>query len=238
MLRAYAIPARLDGRTVAEVERAFAPARVFAERLRTPEGIIDPTPSTVLRAGHILALSGRLATHVEPGNPLAGTEVDDPELLNIPAATVEVVIRAKSLVGRTLGDLAETVVRDERSWGVFVREIRRGGQALPFGPGTVVERGDVVTLAGPAAQASKVAALVGHTLSPATTTDFLALAIAIALGGLVGLASVHVARARRRPQHARRRPPRRAPRRLAPLHSPREWRGSPSRCCACSIPSG
>ncbi|MFI5209976.1 MAG: aspartate-alanine antiporter, partial [Gemmatimonadales bacterium] len=114
VLRAYAIPPRLDGRTVAEAEQSFAPARVFAERLRTPEGIIDPTPSTVLRAGQVLALAGRLAAHVEPRNPLAGTEVDDPELLNIPAATVEVVIRAKSLVGRTLGDLAETVFRDER----------------------------------------------------------------------------------------------------------------------------
>ena len=83
-----AIPARLDGRTVAEVERSFAPARVFAERLRTPEGIVDPTRSTVLRTGQVLALSGRLATQAGPENPLAGTEVDDPELLDIPTGTV------------------------------------------------------------------------------------------------------------------------------------------------------
>ncbi len=193
VVRAYGVPGRLDGWTVAQVEQSFAPARVFAERLRTPEGIVDPAPSTVVRAGHVVALSGRLSTHVDPANPLAGTEIDDPELLNIPAATVDVVIRAKSLVGRTLGDLAVTDFRDGRGRGVFVRQIRRGGHSLPVGPGTVVERGDVVTLAGPAGQASRVAALVGHTLSPATTSDILALAMAIALGGLVGLASVHLA---------------------------------------------
>ena len=44
VVRAYGVPARLDGRTVTEVERSFAPARVFAERLRTPEGIVDPDP--------------------------------------------------------------------------------------------------------------------------------------------------------------------------------------------------
>ena len=45
-LRAYAVPARLDGRTVAEVERSFAPARVFVERLRTPDGVVDPDART------------------------------------------------------------------------------------------------------------------------------------------------------------------------------------------------
>ena len=193
VVRAYGVPARLDGRTVTEVERSFAPARVFAERLRTPEGIVDPTPSTVLRTGQVLALSGRLATQVGPENPLAGTEVDDPELLDIPTGTVDVVLAAKELVGRTLRDVAETIGGDDVSRSVFIRQILRGGKPVPFGPGTVVERGDVFTLVGPAAYLGRVAPLIGRALPPAASTDLLSMTVAIAIGGLGGLLTVRLA---------------------------------------------
>ena len=193
VVRAYAVPARLDGRTVAEVEHSFSPARVYAERLRTREGIVDPTPSTILRAAHIIAVSGRQAAHVDPANPLAGTEVDDPELLKIPIANVEVVVAAKEVVGRTLAHLAEAVGREEVTRSVFIRQILRGGGQIPVGPRTIVERGDVVTLVGPAAQVARVAALVGPALPPAASTNVLAMTIAIAIGGLVGLVTFRLA---------------------------------------------
>lgn len=193
VVRAYAVPNSLDGRTVAELEQSFAPARVFAESLRTPEGIVDPQPTTRLSAGHVIALSGRLAILVDSNNPLAGAEVDDAELLNIPTVTVEVVVADKGVVGRTLGELAGTIGQGETSRGVLLRQILRGGRQIPFGPGTVVEGGDVVTLVGPGSQVARLAAVIGHALPPATSTDLLALTFAIALGGLVGLLTFRLA---------------------------------------------
>jgi putative transport protein len=193
VVRAYAVPNSLDGRTVAELEQSFAPARVFAESLRTPEGIVDPQPTTRLSAGHVIALSGRLAILVDSNNPLAGAEVDDAELLNIPTVTVEVVVADKGVVGRTLGELAGTIGQGETSRGVLLRQILRGGRQIPFGPGTVVEGGDVVTLVGPGSQVARLAAVIGHALPPATSTDVLALTFAIALGGLVGLLTFRLA---------------------------------------------
>jgi putative transport protein len=193
MTRAYALPARLDGQTVAELERAFAPDRVFVERLRRPAGLADPTPATQLRTGDILALSGPQTAHVDPANPLAGGEVDDAELLQVPTTTLEVVIAAKEVVGHTLGKLGETIGQEEASRNVFVHRIVRGGAQIPIGAGTVVERGDVVTLVGPAAQVARLVPLVGPALPPATRTDMLSLTLAIAIGGLVGLASFRLA---------------------------------------------
>ncbi len=193
MTRAYAVPARFDGRTVAELERAFAPARVFVERLRTSDGLADPAPGTQFRSGDILALSGPQTAHVDPGNPLAGGEVDDAELLSIPTTTLEVVIAGKQVVGRALGQLGETVGQEEASRGVFIHQIVRGGGQIPIGAGTVVERGDIVTLVGPAAHVARLAPLVGAALPPAARTDLLSLTLAIAIGGLVGLASFRLA---------------------------------------------
>lgn len=193
VVRAYAVPARLDGRSVAEVERSFSPARVFVERIRTPDGVVTSTPAMTLRAHHVVALSGRLATHVDPANPLAGTEVDDPDLLDIPTATLEVVITAKEIVGRTLAEIATTVGQDEDNRSGFLRQILRGGKPVPFGPGTVVERGDVVTLIGPVAPLRRLAPMVGRVVPPASSTSFLSMTVAIALGGLGGLATVRLA---------------------------------------------
>ena len=193
VLRAYAIPARLDGQTVAELERSFLPARVFAEALRTPAGIVAPPLTTVLRAGDVIALSGRLAAHVASGNLLAGTELDNSELLDIATATIDVVVTSQAVAGQTLGALAETVGRDEVTRSVFIRGVSRGGKPLPFGPGMVVERGDVAFVVGPTTQVARAAALIGRVLPSANNTDLLALTFAIALGGLGGLLSVRLA---------------------------------------------
>jgi putative transport protein len=177
---------------VAEVERSFSPARVFAERIRTPDGVVSPTPGTILRTGHVLALSGRLDAHVDHANPLAGNEVDDPDLLDIPTTTIEVVITAKEIVGRTLGEIAATVGQEEANRSGFLRQILRGGKPVPYGLGAVMERGDVVTLIGPVAPLQRLAPLLGRVVPPASTTDFIALTIAIAIGGLCGLATVQL----------------------------------------------
>jgi putative transport protein len=193
VVRAYTIPAALEGRSVADLEGMFAPARVYAERLRTPEGIVDPAAAMRLRTGFVVALSGRLATLVEAGNPLAGGEIDDPELLDIPTAVVDVVVAEKEFVGRTLEYLVATIGREERSRGVYFRRLRRGGNDVPLGPGTVVERADIVTIVGPAPRVAMLAPLFGAVLPPASSTDLLGMTVAIALGGLGGLATVRLA---------------------------------------------
>ena len=191
-VRAYVVPPALDGRSVAELEGLFAPSRVYTERVRTPDGLVEPALTMRLRTGFVVALAGRLANHVDPRHPLAGAEIDDPELLDLPTAVVEVVVAEKEFVGRTLGYLAETIGREERSRSVFFRKIRRGGKEVPFGSGLVVERGDVVTMVGPAPRVAILAPMIGPTLPPASSTDFLSMTAAIALGGLGGLATVRL----------------------------------------------
>ena len=191
-VRAYTVPETAVGRMVVDLERLFEPARVFAQRIRTAEGIEDVSPRRVLQKGDVVALTGRVSTLAGPDNPLAGAEVNDPDLLNIPTVTVEVILTAKAVAGQTLGRLRDTIGREEFARGVLVRQITRTGKLLPLGLGTVVERGDVVTLVGPNQQVAQFAAALGTALSPASSTDMVALAAAVALGGLVGLATVRL----------------------------------------------
>src|SRR6185295_1719194 len=57
--RAYAIPETFTVGTAADLQRRFAPARVFVERIRTATGMRDADPSSMLRPGDVVVISGR-----------------------------------------------------------------------------------------------------------------------------------------------------------------------------------
>ena len=106
-------------------------------------------------------LSGRRELLVGGANPLASHEAEDPELLDIAATTVNVVLTNKELAGRTLSELAQRT----NARGVFLRKLMRAGVELPATPATVVERGDVLTVSGARAHVEIVAKDVGYTLA-------------------------------------------------------------------------
>ena len=69
-----------------------------------------------------------------------------------------------------------------------MRAIRRGGQDLPVAPGTVLQRGDKLTLFGLTPTVERTAQRLGNVAHPPQHTDFVALGLAIFTGALLGLA--------------------------------------------------
>jgi putative transport protein len=182
-LRAYRLQTgtRAAGKTVAETEKLVANARVFVQRIRRGQELIEATPDTVLQAGDIVAVAGRREVLVE----ILGAnlqEVEDRELLDMPAASYEVFVSSKQVVGRTIEDLA----RDDPVRSVFLRKLTRGGLDIPIGTQTVIERGDVVTLVGPEDAVERGAKIFGQTIRPSDVTDFVVVGLAICVGALVG----------------------------------------------------
>src|SRR5262245_30274660 len=84
-VRAYQLDAsaRVAGQTVAAAERLGPEMRLFVQRIRRSQELIEPTPETVLQAGDILAVSGRREVLVEVLGKKA-VEVDDRGLLSSP----------------------------------------------------------------------------------------------------------------------------------------------------------
>ena len=112
------------GKTVQEAEALLPEQRVFIQRIRRGEKIIDATSDTVIQAGDIVAVAGRREVLVN----LIGTaaeEVDDRELLAVPVEGVDVYVTSKEVDGKTLADLAKSPA----TRGVFLRKITRGATA-------------------------------------------------------------------------------------------------------------
>ena len=124
--RAYQIRDRIPpGTTIADAEAIHESieegVRIFVERLRRDGKIIEFEPTTVLQPGDVVAVSGKTAVLVELLGQY-GNEVSDPELLDIPAEAVDVVLTNKAYSGKTLVELAKT----EFARGVYLTKITRG----------------------------------------------------------------------------------------------------------------
>jgi putative transport protein len=192
VMRAYKLPEEIEGKTVAEIESQFSPERVFVERVRNTEGVFDAEPDLRLRAGNLIVLSGRPRVLGGAGNPLQPDEVEEPQLLDVPAIAVDHLLERKDLVHRTLAEIVEALERDVPTRGVYLRKVMRAGQELPLGSKVVLERGDVLTLIGAKRHVDLVAARLGPVERASHATDLVWLCLAIAIGGLLGLPAMHI----------------------------------------------
>ncbi len=188
IMRAYRIPAAMDGSTVEQMERSFAPARVFVERVRSGGEVKDPRPDLVLRDGDAVTLSGRHQMLVELPQPLRSLEIEDRELLDIPTVSLDVVLTNKDVGGLPLSKFADQLT----TRGVFLARLTRAGQELPYTLKTVVERGDLLTLTGARHHVEPLAAFLGWAMRSTSETNMVGVGLAIVVGGLFGLPAVMV----------------------------------------------
>jgi putative transport protein len=184
-LRAFRIGegGRAVGKTVQEAEALLPDQRVFVQRIRRGEKILDATSDTVLQAGDVVAVAGRREVLVN----LIGAEareVDDRELTAVPIEGVEVYVTSKEADGKTLVELAKLpAVR-----GVFLRKITRGATAtdIPILPGTELQRGDIVTIVGRTPDTAAAIKMLGVADRATDVADVAFIGAAITIGALIG----------------------------------------------------
>jgi putative transport protein len=176
--------------TVAEFESRFPGERLYIERLRQNNKIIESTPETMIHLQDVLAIASQTKTLIEDATQF-GMEISDPVLLDYPNETLDVMVTRKELSGNTLGEFTE-LGHEQRSRGVFVRAILRGGHELPFNPGTKISRGDVLRISGSKRDVERVAGFVGYPLRPSNASDVTLIGIGIFFGAMVGLLSIRV----------------------------------------------
>ena len=193
LVRAYRlIDSRFIGKTVGEFEQHFLQhdQRLFVLRVQRGDEAFDAEPTTVLVRDMIIVLVGRREVVLEVVQGI-GVEVDAPELLDITAQILDVVITNKALAGKTLRELAEA---DEgRTFrGIFLRKLMRGGREMPFTPGTKVDRGDVLQLAGPKTTIERALKKIGYADRLTDKTDMVFMGLGVVIGALLGSITLHL----------------------------------------------
>lgn len=185
-VRVFRLPAALTGRSVAELERSFAPARVFIQRLRRGGQVLEAEPDTPLLPGDVAAVAARRHVLLAERAPF-GEEVEDRELLDFPMAALDAVVTRAEVAERPLAEIAE-----EHGRGVALLKLVRGGEEIPFAPGTVVNRGDLLRLAGAQRDVERTGLALGYVERPSSQTDVVFVGLGILLGGLLGALTLQV----------------------------------------------
>jgi putative transport protein len=190
-VRAYRMtdPA-FGGLTVTEFESRFPDRRLFVERLRKGNKIVESTQETKIELGDVLAIASLTETLIADASRF-GVEVSDPELLDYPSETLDVMVTRKEIVGSTLGEFAQ-MGHPQRSRGVFVRALVRGGHELPFNAGTKIAKSDVLRISGAQRDVEQVAKFIGYPIRPSEASDVTLIGTGIFLGAIVGLLSIRV----------------------------------------------
>lgn len=181
--RAFRVPAS-SGITGRPVRELFPGLRIFVERIRRGDQVIEADADSVLKDGDVVMISGprsALVSQVETVIP----EVDDAALLDAPATIVDLFVRSKSVHGRTLRQLAD----EPYTRGVYLRKITRNLVEIPILPETEIMRGDILTVGGSTRHVDAAVAAMGHADRPAEATDLAVVAGGIVIGGLVGALS-------------------------------------------------
>ena len=171
------------GKTAQEAESLVPNQRVFVQRIRRAGEITDATADSVIQAGDIVAVAGRREVLVS----LIGAgaqEVEDRELLAVPAEGVDVYVTSKDVDGKTLEELAKA----PGARGVFLRKITRGAVAtdIPILPTTKVERGDIVTLVGRSQDIAAATKMLGVADRATDVADVAFIGAAITIGAVLG----------------------------------------------------
>ncbi|HSD27839.1 MAG TPA: aspartate-alanine antiporter [Vicinamibacteria bacterium] len=185
-VRAFRIPGAWAGRRVADVEGSFAPARVFLQRVRRGREILEATSDRVLAKGDVAVVGARRHVLLAEGSPF-GEEAEDRELLDVPMAALDVVVTREEIAERSLAEIAEGHGR-----GVVLLKLVRGGEEIPFVAGTVVNRGDLLRLAGSERDVERAGKALGYVERPSSETDVVFVGLGILLGGLFGALTLRV----------------------------------------------
>ena len=192
-VRAYRIAnEQFSNKTVKEIEGMPRDVRVFIQRIRHGNAILDPDPDTVIHQGDVVAVMARAEVLVERSSVI-GPEVDDKELLDYPLEVLDVVLTDKELNDKTLKEVTEAEPWRTVFRGVFLRKIMRSGAEMPITWETKLDRGDLVSLLGAKRDVDRAVAKIGYADWPSTATDMIFVGTGIFIGGLVGLLTVTIA---------------------------------------------
>src|SRR6478736_3790948 len=167
---------------------AFPDVRVFLERIRRGDEIIDAGDDTTLLTGDVAVVSGPRDVLVEQLDRVL-EEVNDRELLDLSVEKVDVFVRSKTYNGKTLRELAEAPF----AHGIFLRKIVRNLVEIPIFVNVEILRGDILTIVGSKRNTNATVAALGYADRPNETTDLAVVAAGIVVGGLVGAITLTVA---------------------------------------------
>ena len=186
-IRSYRVEhEELAGQSVEDLHRKQPRASVLM--VVRGDDIIEAKDNPTLQIGDVIGVAGHYGDLMSKGTEIVGTEVDEPRARNVDIEVADIHMGKSEYAGKTLEELGREI-----GFGVYLKSLFRTGVAIPHKPKTVVEKGDVLRLAGPAWCVNRAAkALKSVPIVESAYTEVAFMAVALLLGFIIGHASVTI----------------------------------------------
>jgi len=178
---------RVVDHSVGDVEDMFPGGRFYIDRVCRGDKTAAPSRDFTLRADDRIAVAARHDLLIENASAF-GIEVAEPALVPDAADVVDVIVTDKRVDGKTIDELANLPA----ARGVFLRCLSRSALPIPIAPGTVVHRGDVLTLVGPPERTKHAIETLGVPDRIADATDMVFVGLGIVLGAIIGIPAIRI----------------------------------------------
>ncbi|MGB7971929.1 MAG: hypothetical protein WCF31_08175 [Candidatus Deferrimicrobiaceae bacterium] len=175
----------LAGQSVQDLFRKYPHAPVLMV-VRGDE-VIEAKDNPTLQVGDVIGIMGKYGDLIR-GPEKVGTEVDEPRARQFDIEVADILMANSDYAGKTLEELGREI-----GFGIHLKAMFRSGTLIPHMPKTVVEKGDVLRLAGPkwcVRQAAK--AVKGVPIVESAYTEVAFMATALTIGYIVGAFSVNI----------------------------------------------
>ncbi|WP_028218953.1 aspartate-alanine antiporter [Paraburkholderia oxyphila] len=177
------------GTAIAAFEARFG-NNITVERVLREGRQLDADARFVLQPGDTVCIAGRRQSMIEASGSL-GEEVSGEGFMNVLAHRLDVMVTQRDVNGLTLAQMRERA-SPEAGRGIYVGAITRLDTTVPALPGTVVHRGDVLTLLGAPSDVVRGAKRLGYVIQQTQKTDFVYLGLGVLVGMLIGRFGVNV----------------------------------------------
>ncbi|WP_027795737.1 aspartate-alanine antiporter [Paraburkholderia acidipaludis] len=138
----------------------------------------------VLQAGDTVFVAGRREAIVEASQAF-GEEVSGESFTHLLAQRTDVLVTRRDVNNLSLAQLRERAT-PEQGRGIYVAALTRADTTVPAFPGTVVQRGDVLTLVGAPTDVARGAKRLGYVIQRTQKTDFVYLGLGVLVGMAIG----------------------------------------------------
>ena len=187
LVRAYRVEESIVlGATLAELENLMK-EKAHIRKVKRAGAYIPLRPDLIMEKGDLISVIA-LRAGVADVIPRIGHEVSDPDLLEYSPEPSRIVVTKGAMVGTSLADL-----RILQKYGCFVSHLSRSGQMIEAKPSLSLEKGDVLSVTGPADELDRLGELLGHAERKIIETDLVTFSLGITGGIYIGAISVTIA---------------------------------------------
>lgn len=178
------------GLTVGDFERSRNGTVTIMSVKRKGE-VLAVDDSLLLEEDDVVLVRGRRSAVISVTERL-GSEVAVPPDIVVPMVSRQVILNRKEAHGLQVRELRRNDEGRHVGRGVLITHIHRLDQSVPALPKTVLQKGDILTLAGGEKEVAEAAAALGVSLDATDKTDFIFLGLGIVSGLVLGSLSLKI----------------------------------------------